>query len=247
MRRILTILALVTVLLLGGAIAYFSIPQPNLPEAAAALASDAEVQFRNVDGDLEFAPLGRAPTVGLILYPGGKVDAAAYAPTARAIAAHGFLVVVTPMPLHLAVLDIDAATRVIERHLDVPTWAVGGHSLGGSMAAEYANRQPHAIDGLVLWASYSATDLSAQPLRALVVYGSLDSGAARMGSVESLTKLPPPPSVHVIEGGNHEQMGWYTGQLNDPAATISRAEQQAQLVDLTVHFLEDLAPVVEPH
>jgi hypothetical protein len=42
----------------------------------------------------------------------------------------------------------------------------------------------------------------------------------------------------VIEGGNHEQMGWYTGQPNDPPATIPRADQQRQLVDATIALLE---------
>ena len=233
-------------IVLGLGTAYLAIPQSNLPEAAAALASSETVDFRQVDGDLEFTPRGEPASVGLVLYPGGKVSAAAYAPTARAIAEAGYFVAVVAVPLNLAVLDVDAGTRVIERHLDVRTWAVGGHSLGGSMAAEYAQRQPHAIDGLVLWASYTTADLRALSLEALVVYGSLDRGADRMGSVDSLSKLPPPPTVVVIEGGNHEQMGWYTGQMNDPPAAISRADQQAQLVDATVRFLKGLAPPPPP-
>ena len=44
-----------------------------------------------------------------------------------------------------------------------------------------------------------------------------------------------------IEGGNHEQMGWYTGQPNDPPATISRDEQQRQVVDATLDLLARLA------
>jgi hypothetical protein len=32
-------------------------------------------------------------------------------------------------------------------------------------------------------------------------------------------------------------MGWYTGQPNDPPATISREEQQAAVVDATVAML----------
>jgi hypothetical protein len=36
-------------------------------------------------------------------------------------------------------------------------------------------------------------------------------------------------------------MGWYTGQPDDPPATISRADQQAQVVAATVAMLEGLA------
>ena len=247
LKRVVLLVLVLGVVAIGGGAIYFSIPQPDLPEAAAALASTDAVEFAQVGGDLEFRPLARpegvpgtAGDLGLILYPGGKVDAAAYAPAARAIAARGFLVVITPMPLHLAVLDIDAATRVVDRHPEIEAWAIGGHSLGGSMAAEYAKRQPHVINGLVLWASYSATDLSTLRLRPLLVYGSLDGGAARMTSQDSLGKLPLPVVVQRIDGGNHEQMGWYTGQPNDPPATITRVDQQAQLVAVTTDFLETI-------
>jgi hypothetical protein len=35
-------------------------------------------------------------------------------------------------------------------------------------------------------------------------------------------------------------MGWYTGQPNDPPATISRQEQQDRVVAATVALLQDL-------
>ena len=35
----------------------------------------------------------------------------------------------------------------------------GGHSLGGSMAAQYIAGNPAAIRGLAFWAAYAATDL----------------------------------------------------------------------------------------
>ena len=44
-----------------------------------------------------------------------------------------------------------------------------------------------------------------------------------------------------IPGGNHEQMGWYTGQPNDPPATISREDQQRSVAASTVELLRGLA------
>jgi hypothetical protein len=232
---------LVAILVAGvGATAYFAIPNPDLPEAAAALASSDTVAYATVDGRLEFEPATGAASTGLILYPGGKVDAAAYAPAARDIAASGYLVVIVPMPLNLAVLGIDAAGAVIAAHPEVATWAIGGHSLGGAMAAEYAARHPGTIAGLVFWAAYSAADLSGQDFPTLLVFGSLDAGATRYVSPESVAKLPSSPITTIIDGGNHEQMGWYTGQPNDPPATIARAEQQRLVVAATVAFLSGI-------
>jgi hypothetical protein len=53
--------------------------------------------------------------------------------------------------------------------------------------------------------------------------------------------LPPDATFIPIEGGNHEQMGWYTGQPNDPPATITREDQQAQVVEATVALLDGVA------
>jgi hypothetical protein len=95
----------------------------------------------------------------------------------------------------------------------------------------------------VLWASYSSVDLSTEGLRALLAYGSLDAGAASYTDAANLEgKLGPDVTVYVIDGGNHEQMGWYTGQPNDPPATISRQAQQDQVIAATVALLRDLGP-----
>jgi hypothetical protein len=40
-----------------------------------------------------------------------------------------------------------------------------------------------------------------------------------------------------IESGDHTQFGWYFHQLSDNPATISREEQQAQIVPATVAVL----------
>ena len=191
--------------------------------------------------DLVFRPLGRAPTVGLIFYPGGKVPPAAYAPAAREIAAtSNALVVIVDVPFNLAVFDIDAASRVIAREPGIGTWAVGGHSLGGAMAAQYAASHPGAVGGLVLWASYSAADLSGSGVRVVSIFGTLDAGAATFTSAATRAKLPGDATFVEIEGGNHEQMGWYTGQPNDPPATVARSDQQAQVVIATASFLAAL-------
>ncbi len=217
---------------------WFAQPQPLLSEATVALASTPGATFQDQDGTLTYTPTAEPPTTGLILYPGGKVPPAAYAPAARAIAEAGYLTAIVDVPFNLAVFDIDAAQAVIEAHPEVTHWAVGGHSLGGSMAAQYAASHPGAVDGLVLWASYSAADLAPQQLSVGSVYGTLDGGVGSFSSPANLAKLGTDLTTTVIAGGNHEQMGCYTGQPNDPPATIPREEQQRQVVAATVALLE---------
>jgi hypothetical protein len=219
---------------------WYTQPQPLLPEAGASLASTPQVTFTEADGRLEWSPAGARPAVGLVVYPGGKVPSAAYGPLAQSIAGEGFLVAVVEVPFNLAVFDIDAADAVIAAHPEIEAWAVAGHSLGGAMAAQYAGSHDADVDGLALWAAYPANDLSGAGLAATSIYGTLDAGAARMGGAETSALLPPDTVFVPIEGGNHEQMGWYTGQPNDPPATISREDQQAQVAAATVALLERL-------
>jgi hypothetical protein len=239
--RTVAIALVVLVAVLAAAFAWYVQPQPVLPQATASLASTPEVTFTDAPAGLEWTPAGATPTTGLIIYPGGKVPPEAYGPAAQAIAAEGYLTVIAPMPFNLAVFDIDAADRVRAAHPEIETWVIGGHSLGGSMAAQHVSSRPDAYDGLVFWAAYAATDLSGLDLAVSSIHGTLDSGAARMSGPEAQAALPPDAVFVPIEGGNHEQMGWYTGQSNDPPATISREDQQAQVVEATVAMLDGVA------
>ena len=53
--------------------------------------------------------------------------------------------------------------------------------------------------------------------------------------------LLPAATVWVpIEGGNHAQFGWYGPQSDADVATISREEQQAQIIAATLALLEQV-------
>ena len=196
---------------------------PAFPEAVA-VAEPAKTP----QGWYVFQPAQPTDT-GFIFYPGGLVDPAAYAPLMKQLSDQGIMTVITPMPLDLAVFGVNKANDVIAAYPDIEQWIIGGHSLGGSMAAEFVKGNPEAVKGLAFLASYPAdsTDLSALPLKATSIYGTND-GVARNVFNESLTRLPDGTPLVVIDGGNHAQFGHYGPQAGDGVATISREEQQQQ-------------------
>lgn len=238
LRRWWWILLVIPVLAVAGFVIWASTGPAPMPEALAAMQSDDQVRVES-DSWLVFWPVGEDPTTGLVLYPGGRVDPRAYAPAARALAAEGYLVAIVPMPLDLAILAPDRAEGVLAAFPDVEQWAIGGHSLGGAMAARFSYRNPDGVQGLALWAAYPAAgdDLSGREMPVSSIYGTLDGLATKDKIAASRPLLPPDTSWVPIEGGNHAQFGWYGDQDGDNAASISRPEQQSQIVTATLDLL----------
>jgi pimeloyl-ACP methyl ester carboxylesterase len=216
-------------------------PARPMPEAITALQSDAQVKVTTGNW-LVFQPATGQPDTGFIFYPGGHVDYRAYAPAARSIAEQGFLVVIVRMPLSLAVLDAGAASSVIAAYPQIKHWAVGGHSLGGAMAANFVYTHPGSVEGLVLWAAYPAgnNDLSNDKIKTISISGSLDGLSTPEKIAGSKHLLPPDTAWLAIQGGDHAQFGWYGPQSGDNAAAITRADQQDQVVQATLEFLAGL-------
>ena len=127
---------------------------------------------------------------GVVFYPGGKVEARAYIPLAVSLAKEGIFTVVVKMPFNLAVFGINSASRVIKEYDSVEKWFVGGHSLGGSMAASYAKKHQDKVAGVILLGAYSTADLSATGLSVFVAYGSND-GVMNMKKYEKNLKNTP--------------------------------------------------------
>ena len=241
LRIFLALIGLVLVLFTAGFVVWGETPAQPMPEALAALKSDSQVTVTSGQR-LIFTPVTSQPTTGFIIYPGGRVDDRAYAPAAHQIAAQGYLVVIVQMPLNLAIFGVNAAQNVQAAYPQIRHWAIGGHSLGGSMAATFAKTHPGAVQGLVLWAAYPASsdDLSNSEVHVVSISGSQD-GLATGGKIEASRQLLPADTTWVqITGGNHAQFGWYGDQAGDNPASISRSDQQAQVVTATLEMLEGL-------
>ncbi len=241
MRKILIGMLLVLVVAGAGFLIWASAALGPSQQALAAMSSSGGVTVESVNGWTVFHPDHTRPTTGFIFYPGGKVDARSYAPLLHMIAAQGYEVVLVSMPLNLAVFGIERAQDVIKAFPEVKDWAVGGHSLGGSMAAQFVENHPGEVQGLVFWASYpgSALPLSSD-LQVESISGSKD-GLATPSAIESAKiDMPANATYVVIDGGNHGQFGSYGDQPGDNPASISAAEQWNQATTATVALLKKI-------
>ena len=235
-KIILTTVAVFFVILVAACGIYIGDYYHALPEAAAVAVSDDIAVTSCDNGDMVFSPT--SPVAGLIFYPGGKVEHTAYVPLMVACAERDILCVLTEMPCRLAVLDINAAEGIAEQYPEVEAWYIGGHSLGGSMAASYLERHSADFVGLILLASYATSDLSDTELEVLSVYGSED-GVLDLGKYEeSKGNLPAALTELVIDGGNHAGFGIYGPQDGDGAAMLSCEEQIALTADAIAEMID---------
>ena len=178
------------------------------------------------------------PTAGLIFYPGGKVEHTAYEPLMKSCADRGILCILIEMPFNLAVFDINAADGIKEQYPQIQNWYIGGHSLGGSMAATYLEKNAEDFDGLILLGSYSTADLSHSNLEVLSIFGSEDWVLDIEKYSENRANLPEKYTEETILGGCHAYFGTYGAQDGDGIPTISNEEQIRITADSIEEFVK---------
>lgn len=200
-------------------------------------AKEYDVQVEYTEETEDYIVYGeKESTYGLIFYPGAKVEEAAYAPVLDGLAEAGICCVVVKMPYHLAVFDPEAAERVMEEFPAVTYWYLGGHSLGGAMAAGFAAEHESELEGLVLLAAYPTKEIEELPV--LSIYGSEDE-VLNHGKYQNAIGDAKILTERIIEGGNHAGFGNYGAQKGDGTAEIPTEEQWQVTIDYILNFMDD--------
>lgn len=202
--------------------------------AIEAVNMDKSINISSINGALVFDP-GNAD-MALIFYPGGKVEYSAYEPLMLKIAQKGILCILPVMPFNLAVFHINAADSYIPIYPQIQHWYIGGHSLGGSMAASYAAKSDGKISGVILLASYSTADLSVGDMKVLSIYGNNDNVLNKESYQKYRNNLPEDFTEVIIKGGNHAGFGYYGPQQGDGKADIPAEQQQTDTAQAVAGF-----------
>lgn len=193
-----------------------------------ALESDETVKVTQTEYGWLFD--GPSETDAIIFYPGGKVEETAYAPLLHDLAGRGMDACLVKMPFRLAVFGVNKADHVRKQY-DYEHWYIGGHSLGGVMAAAYASDHSSELSGVYMLAAYPAKPLDEKTM-AVIIYGSEDGILNMEKMTDAKQYLPDGSREYVIKGGNHSQFGNYGKQDGDGIAGISSDEQQHKTVEL---------------
>lgn len=237
-KKIIFAIVIVLVISLVGGTVYYINDYYKADETAVMTISNPQksITVTEENGVFTFEP--QNPVAGIIFYPGGKVEAEAYAPLMNSLAENGVLAVLVTMPANLAVLDMNAAEGICEEYPEIEKWYMAGHSLGGSMASSFVSENSDDFDGIILLASYSTADLSNSGVEVLSVYGTNDGVLNFEKYEEYKSNLPKNYEEFVIDGGCHAYFGNYGEQDGDKKATITREKQIEVTVEKIIEFIK---------
>lgn len=214
----------------------------GVPDSA--LRSDGCITATEDEESFHFKPC-RARPMGLVFFPGSLVDPKAYAPFLRAVAEAGHPAVLVKLPFRgwaTKEAYTEGAYRA-RKILASGSWMIGGHSKGGFYAAEYAGRNPDAggARGLILVGTTHPRDLDLSGLAIPVtkILATEDGMAGPERARRNAARLPAGTEWVLIRGGNHSQFGHCGFLFGDRFATISRDQQQRELVAAVVNALRN--------
>lgn len=180
--------------------------------------------------------------IGIVLYPGAKVEPEAYAYYSKQLAAKGYTVMIADVAFHFALLDVNKAADAKKLFPQMKQWYIGGHSLGGVAAASYAYKHQDEVEGIIFLGSYpsKSSDFTDIDMPILSLYAEYDGLSTVEKIKENEHLLSKETTMHKIKGGNHAQFGMYGKQKGDKEAKISAIEQQWEMATTTKRWLDEL-------
>lgn len=240
-RRILIGITIIVLALIGIGVSWMLDGYGPDNYAVDAMKSSETVNVIDTDSYIGFYPVNfeKEKQPGILFYQGAKVGAEAYSVLGSKLAEKGVPFIVAKMPVRFAIFDANKAIKLYEElNLD-SNWAIGGHSLGGSMASKVVYENPKQFSSLILLASYPAKSnaLNDYQIKVLSLWASRDALVTKE-KVEAHKKYLPSNTKYIeIKGGNHAQFGSYGEQKGDNKADIEGLKQIDIVVEEIIKML----------
>ena len=232
--KIVLVVLMVLIAIMGTYMSSYNLAED---EAAEALKSTETVTVEKISGiKYAFVPKGEIKA-GLIFYPGAKVEWIAYAPVMQEMANKGILCVLCHMPGNIAFFNTNAANGIQKKYSSVKDWYIGGHSLGGVVAANYVSGHLDEYKGIIFFASYTTKDLSNSNLKCLSLLGDKDTVLDMDSYNKNKSNMPKNAIEYTIKGGCHSYFGVYCPQDGDGVPEIERDEQIKIIAEQTSNFI----------
>jgi hypothetical protein len=238
-RRRRTIWLTVAAVLLVGVLAFLSYgasPTAATPGPLSLVKNDPGLHYSEGPDAVVMTPSSGADGFGLVFFAGAHIDASAYAYKLAGLVDTGMTVVIARPVLSFAIFEYRPLTTFTGLAPGVSTWYVGGHSLGGVRACQYA-KDDITVAGVILFGSYCAVDLSNTSIPVLSLSGSRD-GLSTPAKIRENAKLLPDIAQFVqIPGADHADFGNYGPQAGDNPSRTTSLDVREALTDNIFEFV----------
>lgn len=229
-KAIIFIVVGVVAAALAGFIIYYSSPMRAETKELTAVKNMATIRFTDAPNAIVLTPLSSFKK-GIVLYPGDRIEPAAYAYKMSQVVQSGVAVVIVKMPLHMAALDLRSPSEFTALEPSVMDWYVAGHSSGSGRACQIA-RDGAQFKGLILLGAYCPGDASGAGMPVLDIIGAQDKLATG-----DKTRMPPTTQFKSVDGLNHAGFGDYGRHPGDGESSVADAEVLKQITQLITSFV----------
>ena len=191
------------------------------------------ISIRTTDHSLIMIHKQVPPSRGLVFIPGAKITADAYLFKLSNFTQRGIAVVITKPTLNLAFFDLRPLSTFTREVPKIKEWYVAGHSLGGVKACQYTTESK--VKGLILFASYCATDVT-KPV--LSISGSADRLTTKKDIDNTRKYYKGSYSAVEIVGANHARFGDYGKQSGDGEAQLTTEDMKISLNAIITNWFD---------
>ena len=213
-----------------GFLTFFHIVFPADRAATLDVFRDSRVAVEARDRKVVMSPTGDTHSVGVLYFPGARVDPYSYLYPLADVAAQGATVVIVDPLFNMALIDTRGVEELTGDLPAISEWVLAGHSLGGVKACLEASHP--SVTHLVLFASYCATDISSLDIDVLQVVGSQDGLLDNDLRLEATSLLPAgEETTLVIPGANHADFGTYGPQPGDGPSAYTHEEMRSLITE----------------
>ena len=236
LRTVAALLVAVIVVGASGFLVYANVTSAAEREPLAEVADDPSVVIDYSRDSVVLTPASDANGDGLVFIAGAKIEPVAYAYKLSGLVDAGYTVVIVRPFLNFGLFETRPLSAFTGLAPSVSDWFVGGHSLGGVKACMYADSPD--VQGLVLFGSYCANDLSGSDLAVVSLSGSAD-GLSTPDKIDANKKYLPADTTFVeIEGANHAAFGDYGLQAGDGDSSIDDSDMRDVITDTITGALQ---------
>jgi len=194
---------------------------------------------KDESGRIDFVPKSQGMDIGIIIYPGEKIEPKSYANIARKLAQNGYPVSILKLRLNQPDISFGKGKKLVESKKDIKRWYILAHANGANIAYKDALKIKNISGFVFMGAIPEGNDLNLVNMPVLSIWGTNDGLLDFSKTNEIKKRLPQSADYYMLEGGNSTNFADIELVSGDEEAIVSPSDQQAKAVRQILKFIRN--------